>query len=640
MRLLTDISFYGEHPDFIQMAKHADGTILRAGQGGWIDRVFKANAKASGGHLPRGAYWFYDGRFKPVNQVDLLLDAIDGVILELPIFGDYERSYGGPYDGWKGYYDFMRILGDALPDQRLGVYTGYYYWREMVPESAHSLFADYYLWEANYNKLEWVKIPKPWTKMDMWQYSEQGDGIKFGLDPLVKKAIDLNQFMGDDAAWAEFGGDIVTPLPDVPPVVDEPVEPPIELPSQWKGEVTSWSGVNLRKEPTTNSDKVGAIWRGKELEGELVLDGDDLWLKQTLYSAVRYNGKTLISGLEPVESTTGREDWAPDPNRPDRLFYARDNGYRKVVVELDDSELGWFSPQSSIFIGDRIDGDRLHVLTVNGDDMKGWIDLSHEDMIWSEIPQKVLDSPIPPKIKEPEIFRYIEAPSDGVYRQFVWDFHKEDHSEPQPHTVNLFKDVPAKGQYGWATLTEKWQWFLFDLMKLDAPGQSIVFYISAYASMVADNRAMTDLNEKDSWTDWILGRNLVLAVGYKWKWSITMRGNLAKQLSENGRDIMLDGLDLSQDPPLAESVYDKPWLIHKANSAYPNTRENILSNGFIKTTHFPQIKQIINGKREKTGTSYPFFKVPHPVDRVSAKLEIMPSGERRTIVNLSRWLKE
>ena len=356
MRILTDVSFYAEYPNFEQMALHADGTILRAGQGSWIDPVFVENLVASKDHLPRGAYWFYDGRTKPARQVDLLLEALGDSDLELPIFGDYERSYGGEYDGWKSYHDFLRILGDALPETQLGVYTGYYYWREMVPASAHYLFRDFYLWEANYNPLEYVKIPAPWSKMDLWQYTESGDAQLYGLDPYVKKAIDLNKFMGTEDDWINFGG-VLSETEEVPDIIPD-ITPDI-IPDKAPDTITGklLAGMNLRTSPVVSDDNhIGFLFQHTDVSGKIIKKGADSWLEMDagsfgkLYVAEYYGGNRYIESTpEPVPS--GGESWNPDPNRPDELYFARDTGYRKVAVDLDEGS-SWTAPQSTIFIGD------------------------------------------------------------------------------------------------------------------------------------------------------------------------------------------------------------------------------------------------------------------------------------------------
>ena len=57
MRIGTDTSFWAENVDYTKMvANGAEFTILRAGQGSWIDNYFQKNYDASEGMLPRSTY--------------------------------------------------------------------------------------------------------------------------------------------------------------------------------------------------------------------------------------------------------------------------------------------------------------------------------------------------------------------------------------------------------------------------------------------------------------------------------------------------------------------------------------------------------------------------------------------------------
>lgn len=66
------------------------------------------------------------------------------------------------------------------------------------------------LWLANYGPggpwsptdTQWPKVPRPWDRITMWQYSGNG-----GLPvPGVVGDVDRNYFAGDDAALREFAG--------------------------------------------------------------------------------------------------------------------------------------------------------------------------------------------------------------------------------------------------------------------------------------------------------------------------------------------------------------------------------------------------------------------------------------------------
>ena len=87
-------------------------------------------------------------------------------------------------------------MKNNLPNLKLGVYTGYYYWLSHKPSNQNSLnwFGQFPLWLAWYtDNPSAVKIPAPWTNLLYWQYSSHGDGPYYGVNTLN---IDLNNFNG------------------------------------------------------------------------------------------------------------------------------------------------------------------------------------------------------------------------------------------------------------------------------------------------------------------------------------------------------------------------------------------------------------------------------------------------------------
>jgi GH25 family lysozyme M1 (1,4-beta-N-acetylmuramidase) len=138
-----DVSFYQDNDatpqqiDFETMkAAGASFVIVRAGQRNYTDPDFAHNwqaAKQAG--LPRGTYWLFDSRADPKEQARLWWELIKDDIGELPHFLDLEEKYGGSWSGWQHWYDmlyeFQRI--SKLPVERIGIYTGFYYWIERAP---------------------------------------------------------------------------------------------------------------------------------------------------------------------------------------------------------------------------------------------------------------------------------------------------------------------------------------------------------------------------------------------------------------------------------------------------------------------------------------------------------------------------
>ena len=227
-----DVSFYQDKPDtpkgidFAMMkAAGARFAIIRAGQNLWEDRAFDESWRNSKGVLPRGSYWFYDSRVDPKFQAKKWLQCFEDIndLGELPMWCDFEDAYGGPFGGWRNWYNFMEELKTLRPGVRLGIYTGYYYWRENTVASPKGIsaaslnyFKQYPLWVAAYNSVG-PSVPEPWDEWTLWQYTDNGDGTEYGVESLN---IDLNWFYGDEAAFEAFAGKMpVIDLPNAKPVV-------------------------------------------------------------------------------------------------------------------------------------------------------------------------------------------------------------------------------------------------------------------------------------------------------------------------------------------------------------------------------------------------------------------------------------
>jgi hypothetical protein len=111
----------------------------------------------------------------------------------MEMWGDFEDRYGGPYGGWRNWFDFMERIRALLPEKKLGVYTGYYYFQEFA--AGVKYFAQYPLWIAWYNPTE-LLVPPIWEDWTYWQFTSNGDGALFGVE---SKDIDLSYFNGTEA---------------------------------------------------------------------------------------------------------------------------------------------------------------------------------------------------------------------------------------------------------------------------------------------------------------------------------------------------------------------------------------------------------------------------------------------------------
>lgn len=205
-----DVSFYQDDNatpkgiDFEKMkSEGASFVIIRAGQNKWLDEDVKKNWKSAKlANLPRGSYWFYDSRVSPKIQAELWIGALDGDFGELPLWCDFEDRYGGQYGSWKNFYDFIVRLQELAPKKEIGIYTGYYYWLEKTagaPKASRDWFKKFPLWIAAY-KVDKPRIPYPFTEWAFWQYTDEGDGKKYGVE---SKELDSNYFNGDISTFVK-----------------------------------------------------------------------------------------------------------------------------------------------------------------------------------------------------------------------------------------------------------------------------------------------------------------------------------------------------------------------------------------------------------------------------------------------------
>ena len=217
---LPDVSFYQDDPatpkgvDFRVMRRRTPACIMRAGQRTWPDRDFKKNwqaAKEAG--LLRGAYWFYDSRSAPEAQAELFAELLNHDFGDLPLWGDFEDTYLGPYGGWRNWYNFLARLQKLTDGHEIGIYTGYYYWKEWtlgagIPISSLNWFSQFSLWIANYGAM-FPLVPLPWKEWTLWQYTDNGDGTLYGVESLN---IDLNYYNGSVEEFIDrWGGSAHVP---------------------------------------------------------------------------------------------------------------------------------------------------------------------------------------------------------------------------------------------------------------------------------------------------------------------------------------------------------------------------------------------------------------------------------------------
>lgn len=215
-----DVSFYQDSPDtlrqidFNQMkSAGAKFVIVRAGQNTWPDLDWAYNWQRSrDAGLPRGSYWFYDSRAEPRSQAELWVQLLGDDLGELPLFADFEETYGGIYSGWRNFKVFLERVRQLVVGHQIGIYTAYYYWRDTVrlPITEFEYFKQFPLWVANYG-VNYPSVPLPWDSWLFWQYTDNGDGRQYGAE---SGNIDLDVFYGSqemfDALYPPSNGHTMT----------------------------------------------------------------------------------------------------------------------------------------------------------------------------------------------------------------------------------------------------------------------------------------------------------------------------------------------------------------------------------------------------------------------------------------------
>lgn len=210
-----DVSFYQKEIDYSIMSTKTGAIIIRAGQGEWVDQQFERNyAEAKRVGLSVGIYWFYDGRVSPGKQAAFLIELLRGKSIDMEVFADWERNYGGAYEGLSNVVAFMQTIERAgLNIRDVGMYTGYYWFRANSNPITHSSQYAYLktksLWEAWYtSNPENVLIPAPWASLTHWQFGTPA--VNWGQQTLE---LDMNYFNGSKTEFTmRYGAPTGEPL--------------------------------------------------------------------------------------------------------------------------------------------------------------------------------------------------------------------------------------------------------------------------------------------------------------------------------------------------------------------------------------------------------------------------------------------
>ncbi len=188
-----DISHWQGNVDFNRM--HDAGArfvILKASQATWTDNKFVKNYHAARQvGLLIGMYHYLDWSVPAVQQARYFAKLVTDYPPDIEPVIDFEERKNAP--GRLAAVSALNIFVQTIEDltSRVSmIYTSPGYWRDYG--DTWEGWTKYPLWIANYKVAKPV-VPKPFSDWLFWQYTDRGDGARYGVS---SAQIDLNWFNG------------------------------------------------------------------------------------------------------------------------------------------------------------------------------------------------------------------------------------------------------------------------------------------------------------------------------------------------------------------------------------------------------------------------------------------------------------
>jgi lysozyme len=184
-QLVIDTSHWSGTVDW-QKAKSAGAAAMytKASQLS-VDDTFAPNWKNAKGILPRGAFHYLDWHVSELVQAKMFTDALCGDFGELPPALDLEQSpalfgLSASVVQYKvrNWLEAVEKTTGRVPM----IYTGYFYWLQW--STLDPAWLKYPLWLAWYADEKGIRVPPPWTKWNMWQFTGNGNGPQYGTHGL------------------------------------------------------------------------------------------------------------------------------------------------------------------------------------------------------------------------------------------------------------------------------------------------------------------------------------------------------------------------------------------------------------------------------------------------------------------------
>ena len=167
-----DISHHNPSVDLAKFKEGQKFVIMKATEGkDFVSKVYHERMdKAIALGINCGSYHYYKSNVNWKVQADHFLKHYKGTIA--PVL-DVEGIGNLDYSATKHTPDVLKILRYFKEKTGLTpiLYAGYYFTRDSIKPTQE--FAEFLLWLPWYTKnFSLVKCPAPWTKINIWQYSE------------------------------------------------------------------------------------------------------------------------------------------------------------------------------------------------------------------------------------------------------------------------------------------------------------------------------------------------------------------------------------------------------------------------------------------------------------------------------------
>lgn len=182
--------------------------FIKASQAAYLDSDYIKNWQhAKDAHLPVGGYHFMDWSKPVIEQARFFSGVLKADPGELPPVVDFECSTGAPAKAacTDALYSFINEV-ERIVGKQVMIYTGAPYWMAHWDGRYKDFFTARPLWFACYGTEAGRDIylaKTPWKRWTFWQFTNKGDGLKFGAE---SKDLDMDYYNGTPTEFATAFG--------------------------------------------------------------------------------------------------------------------------------------------------------------------------------------------------------------------------------------------------------------------------------------------------------------------------------------------------------------------------------------------------------------------------------------------------